>query len=240
MDKRSNLYLIPTPLSSDQKTFLLEDQLSKAQSLTRFIVEDPKIARNNLKLIKSKLPLQQLELHILDEHTKDNDIRRLVKMLSDGIDTGFMTDAGAPGVADPGGKLIRLAHMANINIIPLVGPSSILLALMGSGLNGQKFTFNGYLPIEQRRREKSIRDMEKESFKSGTTQIFMEAPYRNKHMWNSLLKVCNPRTELSVAINLSSDKEFIKTASIKDWKNLKWPDIDKVPTMFLISARPLI
>lgn len=230
------LYLIPTPIAETEGDFLLPQDRAIVEKLKYFIVENPKTARKYLKLLNMAVPIQEVEMDILDEHTKDKYLFELIKPLKEGNDVGLMSEAGLPGIADPGSKIVRIAHASNIPVIPFVGPSSILLALMGSGLNGQAFKFNGYLPVDQIEREKRLITMENESRKGKYTQIFMETPYRNRHLFNSILKTCAPTTLLSLGIDLYGSNQLIKTAKVADWKNMQKVRIDKVPVIFILSG----
>ncbi|WKZ30791.1 MAG: SAM-dependent methyltransferase [Candidatus Dojkabacteria bacterium] len=239
-NKAGKLYLVPTPLSPSQQEFLLPGDAEKVRKLKRIFAENPKTARAFLKLLNPETPIQEIEIYTFDEHTRDKAAHELIRLLSDGVDTGMMTEAGVPAVADPGSRLVRLAHMKNIEVVPMIGPSSILLALMASGLNGQKFCFDGYLPVDQNKREDVLRALEADSLKSATTHIIIETPYRNRHLWNSMLNVCHPNCELSIAVNLGGQDQYIKTAKVGDWKNIRWPDLDRKQAVFLLNSKATI
>ena len=179
--------------------------------------------------------MQQLQLQVLNEHTKSEDVSALLKPLLAGNNVGIISEAGCPGVADPGSELVRLAHEKNIYVVPLVGPSSILLALMASGMNGQRFTFLGYLPREKNLRVKAIRELERNCITKNETQIFIEAPYRNLQVLEDILNTCNPGTMLCLAVDITSPSQVISTKSIGTWKK-KIPDIQKRPVVFLIGV----
>ncbi len=227
------LYLIPTPISEEIKT-IPEQVRDVVNSMTHFIVEDEKSARHFLKKMNLKSPLNDLKLSLLNEHTVESDIAPLLKPLKEGYFVGLLSDAGCPGVADPGAAVVRMAHEENIEVIPLTGPSSILLSLMASGLNGQNFCFSGYLPRERIARIKKIKELEQTALSKNQTQIFIEAPYRNHHVLEDLLGNCHSETLLCIACNVSSPDEFIKTKTIAGWKK-KLPHIEKKPTVFLIG-----
>lgn len=228
------LYLIPTSLTSRNIVETLHPKdLEIVKGLKHFIVETPKTARAYLKGLE--IVLQDLDMQVLDEHTALRNIEFLLEPLIAGRDMGLMSDAGCPGVADPGSLVIRECHKRGIEVRPLVGPSSILLSLMGSGLNGQSFTFLGYLPREAQDRVSEIRKIENDSLRNNSTQIFIEAPYRNQHMFNDLISTLNPNTDLCVAIHLTGEKESIVTKKVYEWKKLKIK-LEDIPTIFLILA----
>jgi len=230
------LYLIPAPLSEENISAVLPSTVQqKIAEIACFIVERPKTARQFLKHIPSRYSLQELQLLTLDEHTPANGFEQLLDPLLTGHDVGILSEAGCPAVADPGAELIRLAHRKNIRVVPLVGPSSILLALMASGLNGQCFAFHGYLPIEASARVKKIIELEKLSSLSKQTQIFIEAPYRNQKLLEQIVSSCSDDTDLCIASHLTASTEMIATKSIKEWRNCL-PDINKIPTIFLLLS----
>ena len=230
------LYLIPTTLGESPLSSIIPEQVCKiAASLTVFVAENPKTTRQYLKQLKLATPLQDVEIFTLDKHTKPEQLEHFLQPALDGKDLGLVSEAGCPAVADPGALLVRLAHKKGIRVVPLVGPSSILLALMASGMNGQAFAFHGYLPIQKAERCKRIAELEKESATRNQTQIFIETPYRNNPLIHDLLKSCQPSTLLCIAADLTSENEFIRTRSISDWKN-QVPDLDKRPAIFLLGA----
>jgi len=234
--RRGKLYIIPSSLGTKSlKDELNEKDIEIVKSLKYFVVETPKVARRHLRDLD--LNLRKLHFDILDEHTKYKDIPSLLDPIYEGHNIGLLSDAGCPGVADPGSPLVLAAHRHNIHVIPLVGPSSIVLALMGSGLNGQKFSFEGYLPRKRDKRAERVKILESLSKRFGETQIFIEAPYRNMHLYRDILNHCEPTTLLCIASNLTKRKEFIKTQTIREWQTTKTPSINKVPTIFLISAK---
>lgn len=230
------LYLIPSPISQENIAWVLPAAVQQCVAgLSHFIVEHPKTARQFLKQIGCKRPLQALQMQILNEHTSSKDLPELLQPLLADHDVGLLSEAGCPAVADPGAELIRLAHKNNIAVMPLVGPSSILLALMASGLNGQCFAFHGYLPVESAARVQKIMELEKLSASLQQTQIFIEAPYRNQKLLEQLVSVCRDTTDLCIASHLTFSSEMIATRTAKEWrKNL--PDINKIPTIFLLHG----
>lgn len=231
------LYLIPVTLGDDQICKALPpDVVAIAQRLDTFVVENEKTARRFLGAIKTHKPVRELTLLTLNEHTTDKELPALLEQLLAGGDVGLMSEAGCPGIADPGARLAALAHKRSIRVAPLVGPSSILLALMASGLDGQRFTFHGYLPSEKTGRVQKLREIEQESRKQRETQIFIETPYRNQHLLEDILATCNGETRLCVARNVSLETELIASRRIAEWKAAAAPDLHKQPTVFLLLA----
>lgn len=235
--KLGTLYLIPVTLGDDNITKVLPSEVvSIAQQLDTFVVENEKSARHFLSTIKTIKPVRELTLNLLNEHTEDKNISTLLAPLLAGKDIGLMSDAGCPGIADPGAKLVELAHQKGIRVIPFVGPSSILLSLMASGLNGQQFAFLGYLPVDKTLRNQKLKEVEKRSLTHKETQLFIETPYRNQHMLEALLSTCQPNTRLCVACDISLGTETITTKTIAGWKKSPLPDLHKRPTVFLLLA----
>lgn len=231
------LFLIPVPLGPTAPADSLPTPvLSAIRPLKHFVVEQAKTARAFLKAAGTDAPLQELLLEELNEHTRPEALDRLLAPLRAGHDVGLLSEAGCPAVADPGANLVALAQQENIRVVPLIGPSSLLLALMASGLNGQRFAFQGYLPAKEAERTKTLRDLESESRKRQQTQIFIETPYRNRQMFDSILQSCNPATRLTVATDLTQPNEFVLTRSMRDWKKQTPPDIERRPTVFLLLA----
>jgi 16S rRNA (cytidine1402-2'-O)-methyltransferase len=231
------LYLIPVTLGDDNIDQVLPvNVLSIARQLETFVVENEKTARHFLSTIKTNKPVRELRLLTLNEHTQDKALPNLLQPLLDGQDIGLMSEAGCPGIADPGAKLAELAHRKGIRVMPLVGPSSILLALMASGLNGQSFRFLGYIPADKAARILRLKDVEKISAKQHETQIFIETPYRNQHLLEDILAHCQSATRLCIACDISLSGEFIKTLTIAEWKRGPLPDLHKKPTVFLLLA----
>jgi 16S rRNA (cytidine1402-2'-O)-methyltransferase len=203
-------------------------------TIDEYIVENEKTARHYLKKMGIKKPLQEIILHPLNQHTEPRAISSYLNSIALGKNIGIISEAGCPGVADPGAEVVKLAHEKNITVIPLVGPSSILLSLMASGFNGQNFAFNGYLPKERSERIKKIKDLEFLALKKNQTQMFIETPYRNMHLLEDLLSGCDGNTKLCIACDVTLTTEFIKTKTIAAWKK-QVPDINKRPTIFLIN-----
>ena len=231
------LYLIPVPLGpTTPKDSLPANVLETIRPLTYFVVEEAKTARAFLKAAGTDTPLQALQIEELNEHTKADALDRLLAPLRAGNDIGLLSEAGCPAVADPGANLVALAQKENRRVVPLIGPSSLLLALMASGLNGQRFAFQGYLPAKEIERSKAIRDLETESRKRQQTQLFIETPYRNTAMFQSILQSCQPNTRLTVATDLTLTSEYVVTKTIQQWKKQTPPEIERRPTVFLLLA----
>lgn len=232
--KQGRLYLIPTLLGDGPADDTIPANFKNIMSRIRhYIVEDLRTARRFIRKIDTDSIIDDMHFELLNEHTDKTDIAALLAPILDGHDAGLMSEAGTPCVADPGSELVALAHARGIKVIPLSGPSSITLALMASGFNGQSFSFHGYLPIDKGKRIAAIKRLEQNAAKNDQTQIFIETPYRNMQMLESLLSTCQPGTRLCVAANLTSKNEMIVTRTIADWKN-KLPAIHKQPAVFLI------
>lgn len=228
------IYLIPSLLSEENADVVPEHTREILFSLDHFIVENEKTARHFLKAVKYPKPLERVTMSVLNEHTKPTEVAELLKPLLTGKNVGLISEAGCPAVADPGSDVVRIAHTKNIEIIPLVGPSSILLALMASGMNGQRFSFTGYLPRERTARVKAIKELERMALTKNETQLFIEAPYRNKNLLEDILQTCAPSTLLCLACNLTSASGFVKTKTIEQWRK-SIPDIQKLPVVFLVG-----
>lgn len=232
------LYLLPTQLGDTPWLRVLPaDSRAIACRLRHFVVENAKSARASLKWLEHPTPLRELAIEQLPEPLKPADIERLLAPLQAGEDLGIMSEAGCPGVADPGALLVRRAHELAIAVKPLVGPSSLLLALMASGLDGQRFAFHGYLPQREPERSKRIVELEKESRAKRQTQLFIETPYRNPALFDALLKACHPETRLCIATDLTLDSETITMCRIADWRcRPAGADFARRPTVFLLLA----
>lgn len=226
--------MIPTTLGDSSINSVIPlGVVDKIKETKFFIVENIKTARRFLKKVERTIDIDELEFFTLNKHTSPHDLDSFLRPAIDGHDIGIISEAGCPGIADPGSDIVSLAHLKNIDVVPLVGPSSILLALIASGMNGQNFSFNGYLPKDRKERIHKLRDLEKKATR-GHTQIFMETPFRNNHLLEDILKNCSPNTRLCVATNITLDSESIKTKSIKDWSR-NAPDLSKKPTIFLFG-----
>lgn len=233
---KGRLYLIPTHLGNSNYGLTIPPEVATlAARLRYFIVENIRTARRYLRLLDPKMDIDSSTFFILDKHTNPREYSTFLKPIKEGHDIGIISEAGCPGIADPGADIVKIAHHKGIKVVPMTGPSSILLALMASGMNGQNFAFNGYLPIEKHERIKSIKHLESRSIKEKQTQIFIEAPYRNNALVKNILDSCHPRTLLCIACNLTLPDEFIVTRPVSSWKN-QVPDLHKKPTIFLIQG----
>jgi 16S rRNA (cytidine1402-2'-O)-methyltransferase len=235
--QKGTLFLIPCSLGENviERSIVpaLKDTINK---LDEFIVENEKSARKFLKEVGISIPQSQLIIHDYGKHERGGDETKYIAALEQGKDVGLLSEAGCPAVADPGADIVALAHRKGIKVVPFVGPSSLLLALMGSGFNGQGFAFSGYLPIDKVTRAKKIKELEALSQKTKQTQLFIETPFRNNPLFEEILRSCQASTELCVACDLTLDTEFIQTKTIADWRK-KTPDLHKRPTVFLIYRR---
>lgn len=229
------LYLIPVPLGPTAPAEVLPvSVLNTLRPLTHFVVEQAKTARAFLKAAGTDTPLQALTLSELNEHTPPTALPGLLAPLKAGTDVGLLSEAGCPAVADPGAQLVALAQAEGIRVVPLIGPSSLLLALMASGLDGQRFAFHGYLPAREPERSRTLRELEAESRKRRQTQLFIETPYRNRALFDTLLQTCQGSTRLCVATDLTLPGESIRTRRITEWKQSPPPEFDRRPTVFLM------
>jgi len=227
------LYLIPNSLGSGTDKYATQLLSATVSRMEHFIVEEIKSARRLLRQMGVTRPLEELDFRMLNEHTRSQEVNSIIEPLLQGHDMGLISEAGVPCVADPGSTVVALAHEQGIKVVPLVGPSSILLALMASGFNGQQFTFNGYLPRERSERTRKIKQLEQLAL-TGITQIFMDAPYRNNQVLEDVLQTCRMETKLCIASNITCDNERINTKTIMDW-SVRKPDINKMPVMFLLG-----
>lgn len=234
----STLYLLPSPLADGPLDRVLAPyNLGVMRQLTYFVVEEVRTARRFLS--KAGMEVTNLQLATLNEHTPPLEIEALIQPMLQGFDMGLISEAGLPAVADPGAALVALAHKRGFQVVPLVGPSSLMLALMASGLNGQQFAFNGYLPVKPDQRHRHIVRLEKRSAEEHATQLFIETPYRNAALFDSLIQGCRPTTFLTVAANLTAPNEYICTRTIAQWRLQPPPfegDLHKVPCVFLLLA----
>lgn len=232
-----SLYLLPTSLGDVAwQAYLPAETQAAACRLSHFVVENAKTARAELKRIGHPVPLRGLAIEEIPKEPTPADIERLLAPLDAGHDLGVMSEAGCPGVADPGALLVRRAHAKGIAVKPLVGPSSLLLALMASGLEGQRFAFHGYLPQREPERSRCIAELEKESQRLRQTQLFIETPYRNAALFQALLSACRPDTLLCVAGDLSLPTETVATRTVADWRRTEMPALERRPTVFLLFS----
>lgn len=229
------IYLLPSQMGDSGINISFPGfNLEIIQQINYYVVENERTARRQLIRMGIQTAIDDLTFFILDKHTKEQEILPFFKPLEDNKDIAVLSEAGAPGIADPGSLFITMAHKKNIGIVPLVGPSSIFMGLMASGFNGQQFCFHGYLPVKSPQRKQKIKDLEKKVKQKGETQIFIETPYRNNQMLDELLQTCFPDTKLCIASMITTDDEFIKTKTIKEWKQKK-SDLHKLPTVFLLG-----
>jgi 16S rRNA (cytidine1402-2'-O)-methyltransferase len=229
------LYLIPCPLGPDSLETLPEMVGTKIRDLEVFIVERAKTARHFIKAMEPRLPISELAIFELDKHDSQAANQAFQAAVKTGKDIGVLSEAGCPGVADPGALVVKYAHQKGMKVIPLVGPSSILLALMASGLNGQNFAFRGYLPAKRPELANALKRLEITVKKQGQTQLFIEAPYRNRGVLEAAFQQLSPNTQFCIAADLTLPTEYIKTQTIKEWKKAELPDLHKRPAIFLIG-----
>ncbi len=230
----AKLYLIPTSLGETPfDTILPTANTQIVTDLKYFIVEDVRTARRFLKKANPVIEIDALTFYVLNQHTSPDEISSFLKPLFAGHDMGVLSEAGCPAIADPGADVVAIAQRNNFTVVPLVGPSSILLSLMASGFNGQSFAFVGYLPIQPEERSKALKKLESRAYSENQSQIFIETPYRNMKMLEQILKTCQPSTRLCIAVDITLETEMIKTKTIKEWKT-QLPDLNKRPCIFLL------
>lgn len=228
------LYLIPNLLGDTPVEQVLPPYNHEIiMGIRHFIVEDVRTARRFLKLVDRSIDIDQLTFYTLNKHTNPEDVSSMLKPLEEGSPMGVISEAGCPAVADPGADVVAIAQRKGLQVIPLVGPSSIILAVMGSGFNGQSFAFNGYLPIEPDERIKVLKKLEQRAYTENQTQLFIETPYRNAKMMADILKACRPQTHLCIAAGLTTKDEYIKTRTVKEWSG-HLPQLEKMPCIFLV------
>jgi 16S rRNA (cytidine1402-2'-O)-methyltransferase len=236
MQSTGNLYLIPTTLGDNAPLEVLPISVKKAiEHIDYYIVEQEKTARRFIKKISPGKTQGKLNIETLNKYTDVSEIQNYLTPCLEGKDVGLISEAGCPGVADPGADVVKLAHSKNIKVVPMVGPSSILMAMMASGMNGQNFAFTGYLPIDKTERKKEIKKLEKRSRELNQSQLFIETPYRNDKLLADLATTLHPNTQLCVAANITMPDEYIKTQSVAEWKHTK-VDLHKIPTLFIIHS----
>lgn len=231
---QASLYLIPVTLGETPINEVLPSHNREVILQTKhFIVENIRTARRFLKKVEPSINIDELRFYELNKHTNVEQIDSYLSPISKGLNVGVISEAGCPAIADPGADIVAIAQRKNMKVVPLVGPSSILLSLMGSGFNGQSFAFHGYLPIDAADRAKKIKHLEQRIYNESQTQIFIETPYRNTKMVEDIIKNCTPSTKLCIAMNLTCEDEFIKTLPVKNWSK-QIPDMEKKPCIFLI------
>jgi 16S rRNA (cytidine1402-2'-O)-methyltransferase len=228
------LYLVPVGLSEQNtKNVLPEYNFTIIHAIDEFIVENVRSARRFLRSTGYSRNFDEVLFHVLDKHTNEHEIPSFFKGVISGKNIGLLSEAGNPCIADPGNKIVRLAHQQSIRVVPLVGPSSILLALISSGFNGQNFTFHGYLPVDKKERQNKVKELQQQVLQRNQTQIFMETPFRNNALLEDLLGICHENMMLCIATSLTTPEESIRSLSIHQWKK-KTPDLHKKPSVFLL------
>jgi len=233
-NSKGKLYLIPTTLGESNAEEVLPILVKRViEVIDHYIVENEKTARKSIKAVYPEKVQASLFLSTLNKHTDFSEHNEMINPCLHGINVGLMSEAGCPGVADPGAAIVKLAHEKGIQVVPLVGPSSILLAMMASGMNGQSFAFNGYLPIDKSEKKSTLKSYEKLSQDKNQSQIFIETPYRNNKLMEDLLQTLQPNTHLCIAADITLPTEYIKTFRVNDWKKLKI-DLHNIPTIFII------
>lgn len=234
MENKGKLYLIPSPLGEYSPLEVIPvPVLEKIGSLKTFVVEEIRTARRYLSAAGLRGHIDELDFHLLNEHTGNNEVETLASLFDNGNDVGLISEAGLPAVADPGALLVALCHRRNIEVVPFVGPSSLMMALMSSGLNGQSFAFCGYIPAKTDERRSALKNIENISAKYSQTQIFIETPYRNDAMMSDIISVCKNSTRVCIAVNITMPDAYIKTRTVAEWRH-KMPEIGKRPCVFLI------
>ncbi len=235
---KGTLYLLPCPITDEGSVW---DYLPAAngeimRSLSYFIVENVRTARRFLSKCRLSLEIDQLEFVELNEHTtSERDVEQMIRPLLEGRSAGVISEAGVPGVADPGAWVVKLCHKNSIRVVPLVGPSSIIMAVMASGLSGQNFAFNGYLPVKPAERAKALQRLENRLLSEHQSQLFIEAPYRNLKLVEDILRVCRPTTSLTIAMDITSPEEYILTATVAQWRKSRLPELQKRPAIFILG-----
>lgn len=228
------LYLLPVTLGDTPVEQVLPAYNKEIiLGIKHFIVEDVRSARRFLKKVEASINIDELTFYPLNKHTSPDDLSGYLKPLQEGHSMGVISEAGCPAVADPGADVVAMAQRKNLKVVPLVGPSSIILSVMGSGFNGQSFAFHGYLPIEAADRIKRLKELEGRIYSENQTQLFIETPYRNNKMMEDIVKTCRPQTKLCIAANITCEGEYIHTKTIREWKG-HLPDLTKAPCIFLI------
>ena len=229
------LYLLPVTLGDTAIDKVLPAyNAGIIREIKHFIVEDVRSARRFLKKVDREIDIDTLSFYPLNKHTSPEDISGYLNPLAEGHSMGVISEAGCPAVADPGADVVGIAQRRNLKVVPLVGPSSIILSVMASGFNGQSFAFHGYLPIEPNERSKRLKELEGRIYSEHQTQLFIETPYRNHKMLDDILKACRPQTKLCIAANITCEGEYIKTRTVKEWKGTALPDLSKIPCIFLL------
>ena len=229
------LYLIPVPLGETSiETVLPPYNREIIMGIKHFIVENIRSARRFLKKVEKSIDIDELTFYELNRHTDRKFIGEYLKPLEEGKSVGIISEAGCPAIADPGADVVAIAQSRQLKVVPLVGPSSILMAVMASGFNGQSFAFNGYLPVENQQRIKALRRLENKIYNEDQTQLFIETPYRNAKMIETILQALKPKTKLCIAAGITCEEEYIKTLTVEQWKKQKLPELSKIPAIFAL------
>lgn len=232
--EKGKLYLIPTRLGDNPPLEVLPISVKKIiEMVDDYIVENEKTARRFIKKVDSRKQQSSLKFEILNKYTQPEEIQHFLDTCTHGKSMGLLSEAGCPGIADPGADVVKLAHENNIQVVPLVGPSSIVLALMSSGMNGQSFAFNGYIPIDKSERKATLKKMERISYEQNQTQLFIETPYRNNKIIEDICNALHPQTRVCIACDITLPTEYIKTLTVKEWKHVN-VDLHKRPAIFVI------
>lgn len=230
--KKGTAFLVPLPIAEGALHTLPAEVTTITSGLTHYFAENARTARRFIKSLHPQKVIETLSISEIDKHSGP-DRQLFKKWLNDGHNVGIMSEAGCPGIADPGAELVHIAHMIGAKVVPLTGPNSLVLALMASGLNGQSFAFNGYLPIKDPQRSKKIKELEARSAKEKQTQLFIETPFRNNNLLDDLLRHCIPYTQICIAQNLTAERAFVVTKTVADFKKDK-PILEKLPAVFLM------
>ncbi len=231
---KGKLYLIPNLIGDSEVSDVLPESLTeKIMTINHYIVEDIRTTRRFLRKVNKQIHIDGLSFYVLNKHTSDKELSDYLEACGEGHDMGLISEAGLPCVADPGNVIVKMAHAKNLQVIPLAGPSSLFMALMASGMNGQNFAFNGYLPIERHKRIAKLKQLDNRSKTEDQSQLFMETPYRNNNLLDDILANLSPKTYLCIAANVTNKDEFIKTMRVESWIKTK-PDLNKKPCIFII------
>lgn len=233
---KGKLFLIPNVLAENTAHWVISPQVQEVIAHTKiFLVENPRSARRYISSLKLGVNIEELHMEVLDKETKPEQLPRLMQPLMNGADIGVISEAGCPGIADPGALAVAYAHQKGVQVVPISGPSSMFLALMGSGFSGQSFAFHGYLPIDKSARAAALKKLEAESLREKRSQIFMETPFRNNQLLEDMLLTLSPQTKVCIAKNLTATDEFIQTKTVAEWKQFPI-DLHKVPTVFILQS----
>lgn len=232
---KGTLYLIPTVIAENTNEVIPKQVTDGIKQLDYFLVENLRTARRYISSLRLGITIEDLEFEVLDKKTSQLEVTKLLSPLLKGKNIGILSESGCPGIADPGAIAVAWAHDNGVRVVPLVGPSSLMMALMASGFNGQRFSFHGYLPIDRNQLSSTLKKLENESGQFNQTQVFIEAPFRNNQLLKNLTEQCNPQTRLCVARDITGHEEFIQTKTIKEWRNIDI-DLHKRPTVFILYS----